>query len=129
MLFGKNKRMAKKDKVLKTVPISSKVRRGKGSGLTKEQNDLFISYAKKTDIEIVTELQSDAHKGLKLEQVEANKEKYGANTFATKKKSSGVRTFFSAFVNPFSMILIVIAVLTVTIPLMLPSGKGPDAPA
>ena len=119
MLFGKNKRMAKKDKVLKTVAVSPRGRKGRGSGLTKEQNDLFISYAKKTDTEILTELQSDYSKGLKLEQVEKNREKFGPNTFATKKKSSGFATFFSAFINPFSAILIVIAVLTVSIPLVI----------
>ena len=119
--------MAKREITQKILIGSAKGRKGKGSGLTKEQNELFLSYAKKTNNQIVKELRSDVSKGLSLKKVEQNKEKYGLNTFSSKKKNHWYTTFFTAFVNPFSMILIVIAILTVTIPLML--NNPPDVAA
>lgn len=106
--------MAKKNNAttkgfLNTNKITSKI--------TKTQNDQFLVYAKKDVNEVLKSLDT-SKEGLKLEQIEDLREKYGLNTIATKKKDHWYNVLVDAFLNPFSVVLIVIALLNILTPII-----------
>lgn len=89
--------------------------------LGKEQNNLLVAYAKKSPEQVYADLHTTKN-GLGLDQIEPLREKYGSNSFSTKKKEHWYNKFASAFLNPFSIILLVISVLTIVIALVTSSN-------
>lgn len=102
--------MAKKTKIKKT-------RKNRNLSLSKEQNDMFLSFAKMDEKEVAKKLNTSS-KGLKLKQVEEIRDKVGSNTFSTKKKHFWLSEFVSSFLNPFSIVLIIIALLSILTPVI-----------
>ena len=70
---------------------------------------------KKTKEELVKEFESDLEKGLKKEEVEKRREKYGFNELQAKKKQSLFVKFLLEFKDPLIIILLVAAVISLTI--------------
>ena len=98
-----------------------KLKRNKKASLSDQQNKALLSFAKMEIYEVIKKLDSSEN-GLNLEQIEPLREKYGYNTFYTKKKDNLLKKLVSAFLNPFSIILMVIGVLTLVTPLFASSS-------
>ena len=98
-----------------------KLKRNKKANLSDQQNKALLSFAKIETDEVIKKLDSSEN-GLNLEQIEPLREKYGYNTFSTKKKDNLLKKLVSAFLNPFSIILMVIGVLTLVTPLFASSS-------
>ena len=98
-----------------------KLKRNKKASLSDQQNKALLSFAKMEIDEVIKKLDSSEN-GLNLEQIEPLREKYGYNTFYTKKKDNLLKKLVSAFLNPFSIILMVIGVLTLVTPLFASSS-------
>ena len=98
-----------------------KLRKNKKASLSDQQNKALLSFTKMQTDEVIKKLDSSEN-GLNLEQIEPSREKYGYNTFSTKKKDNLLKKLVSAFLNPFSIILMVIGVLTLVTPLFASSS-------
>jgi Mg2+-importing ATPase len=80
------------------------------SRLSSEQNDKLLAYAKKSNNEIFDEFNTSIH-GLTTDRYEKYKEQYGLNLVGNKKIKHWYNHLIEAFFNPFSIILIIIAIL------------------
>ena len=85
------------------------------NNLSREQNQTLLKFAKMRTKTILKELKT-SDEGLKLNKIEPLREKYGYNTFSTKKKHNVWQNLVNAFLNPFSAILAVIGILIILTP-------------
>lgn len=108
--------MTNAKKESKTKRIRS-IKKNRTALLGKEQNDLLLTYAKKTPDQVYDDLHTTKN-GLKLDQIDNLREQYGTNSFSSKKKERWYHKLASAFLNPFSIILLIISVLTIIIALV-----------
>ena len=60
--------------------------------------------------------------GLSYEQVEAMREKYGANSFAERKNDTTIRRLRRAFINPFNIILFILGIISLVTDVFLVSN-------
>ena len=97
-----------------------KLKRNKKASLSDQQNKSLLAFAKMETEDAIKRLDSSEN-GLNLEQIEPLREKYGYNTFSTKKKDNLLKKLVSAFFNPFSIILMVIGILTLVTPIFASS--------
>ncbi len=80
-----------------------------------EKNNNLITYAKKQTNSIMREFNT-SFDGIKIGSVKKRREKYGYNTINVKKTEHWYNHFFDAFFNPFSIVLIIISILTIIAP-------------
>ena len=59
--------------------------------------------------------------GLNPEEVEERRERYGSNDIARKKKDSVAKRLFASFINPFTIVLLVLAGISLVTDIILPS--------
>lgn len=71
-------------------------------------NERYLFAAQYGNDEILKKLHS-AHRGLHHDEVERSREKYGKNEITQVKKTSFYMQFVSAFINPFTIILLILA--------------------
>lgn len=71
-------------------------------------------YAKNSD-EVVSLLESDKEKGLSLEKVSENQQKYGFNVLPHKKSDSIVKIFFRQIFNPIILLLIITIIFSLIV--------------
>lgn len=92
---------------------------------SKEDRDRLLRASSLSIADFFKDIGVDEKTGLNDETVEANREKYGANT-VTKIKSNGVfHRLFKAFTSPFSLILLVVAIISAIVA-WLPGGTAED---
>ena len=92
---------------------------------SKEDRDRLLRASSLSIADFFKDIGVDEKMGLNDETVEANREKYGANT-VTKIKSNGVfHRLFKAFTSPFSLILLVVAIISAIVA-WLPGGTAED---
>ena len=96
------------------------IKRNKKASLSDQQNKSLLAFAKMETEDTIKQLNSSEN-GLNLKQIEPLREKYGYNTFSTKKKDNLLKKLVSAFFNPFSIILMIIGVLTLVTPIFASS--------
>lgn len=89
--------------------------------ITSKQGEFLLEQSKKDTKSLFVEYQSSNY-GLREEQIEAKRDKYGLNSIANKNKATWYKVLFSSFVTPFTLILVVIAILTVCLPILDPTG-------
>ncbi len=77
-----------------------------------EQNNDLLSMSKTKTEKVFTKLNS-SDKGLTDKQIEISKEKYGLNIVDYKKQKGFLMKLLEAFINPFTMILITLAIVSV----------------
>lgn len=65
--------------------------------------------------------------GLSHEQVEAMREKYGANSFAERKNDTMIRRLRRAFINPFNVILFILGIISLVTDVFLVSNFARNA--
>ena len=65
--------------------------------------------------------------GLSYEQVEAMREKYGANSFAERKNDTTIRRLRRAFINPFNIILFILGIISLVTDVFLVSNFARNA--
>ena len=65
--------------------------------------------------------------GLSHEQVEAMREKYGANSFAERKNDTTIRRLRRAFINPFNIILFILGIISLVTDVFLVSNFARNA--
>ena len=65
--------------------------------------------------------------GLSHEQVEAMREKYGANSFAERKNDTTIRRLRRAFINPFNIILFILGIISLMTDVFLVSNFARNA--
>lgn len=102
--------MAKKNKEEKA---SKRVKRK--LWISRKQSDYLFELARKDREQLFEEFDS-SFQGLKSYEIEEKLEKYGPNSIASKSKDTWYRHLFNAFASPFSLVLLVIAILNVAIP-------------
>lgn len=99
------------------------------SPLSKEKKgtvDFFLNEALETarlSPDEVLERLPSSKDGLTAEQVEASFEKHGANTMAKASKKSLPGRLFSAFATPFTLLLLIVAIVSVIVE-CIPDSKG-----
>lgn len=85
------------------------------SPFTLKRNQFLIEQAKKSENECLQSLNTTTE-GLKINEIEERREKYGYNAISTKKQDTWWMLLFSAFSNPFCIILSIIACLSILVP-------------
>ena len=65
--------------------------------------------------------------GLSHEQVEAMREKYGANSFTERKNDTMIRRLRRAFINPFNIILFILGIISLVTDVFLVSNFARNA--
>lgn len=91
---------------------------------------LFDSRIKKYAYREASEIYRDigaSPNGLSGEQVEAMREKYGANSFADRKNDTTIRRLRRAFINPFNVILFVLGIISLVTDVILASNFARNA--
>ena len=83
--------------------------------ITQKQGQFLFEQATKQPKTLLNDFESSEN-GLREEQINNKIDKYGLNSIATKHKVTWYKTLFEAFVTPFTLILLVIALLSVLLP-------------
>ncbi len=83
--------------------------------ISQEYNKKLLSFSDQ-DIKTIYENLNSSESGLTIEKVESNIEKYGVNNVISNKKHRWYNFLLSAFFTPFSIVLMLIALLNVFIP-------------
>lgn len=89
--------------------------------ITQKQGQFLVEQATKQPKALLNDFETSEN-GLREEQIEAKVDRYGLNTIANKNKVTWYKTLFSAFVTPFTAILLVVGLLTILLPLW--TGEG-----
>ncbi len=87
------------------------------NNFSSEQNKTLLKFAKMEKADVFKDLKTSEN-GLRLKDIKPLREKYGYNVFSTKKKHGIWQKLVSAFLNPFSAILAVIAALIIFTPII-----------
>ncbi|XQP55633.1 MAG: magnesium-translocating P-type ATPase [Mycoplasmoidaceae bacterium] len=85
------------------------------SYVTEKQGRFLVEQAKKQPKALLNDFETSEN-GLRSEQIESKVDRFGYNTIANRNKVTWYKTLFEAFVTPFTLILIVIALLSVLLP-------------
>lgn len=89
-----------------------------------ESKNRLLLAAKQTAAEVFA-YYNNSLQGYTQEQVQTMLEQYGRNTIAPKNKDSIFKRLFDAFVNPFSIVLFLLACVSFTTDyLLVPAGEG-----
>ncbi len=91
---------------------------------------LFDSRIKKYAYREASQIYQDigaSSDGLSHEQVEAMREKYGANSFAERKNDTTIRRLRRAFINPFNIILFILGIISLLTDVFLVSNFARNA--
>ena len=91
---------------------------------------LFDSRIKKYAYREASQIYQDigvSSDGLSHEQVEAMREKYGANRFADRKNDTTIRRLRRAFINPFNIILFILGIISLVTDVFLVSNFARNA--
>ena len=84
---------------------------------------LVKAIAKESRSETLARLHASSN-GLSSEQAEKNRAEYGSNTIATSKHNSKLRFLAEAFITPFTLVLLVLATLSLfTDYIFVPAGE------
>ena len=83
--------------------------------ITGKQSYFLVEQAKKQPKALLNDFESSEN-GLREEQIESKVDRYGLNTIANKNKVTWYKTLFQAFVTPFTLILLVVALLNILLP-------------
>jgi len=78
---------------------------------TDKTKERVLFAAKHTQEEIFSQFES-SEEGLSIEGIESAREKYGKNAVSTEEKDSLFKRAFDAFINPFTVVLFVIAAVS-----------------
>lgn len=89
--------------------------------ITQKQGQFLVEQATKQPKTILNDFETSEN-GLREEQIEAKVDRYGLNTIANKHKVTWYKTLFDAFVTPFTVILLVVGLLTILLPIW--TGQG-----
>lgn len=87
-----------------------------------------LEFAKTSTKEELFQKFKTSNKGLSEEQVEISREQYGDNTITRGKKTSLIKRLYQAFINPFTIILFVLALVSAFTDIILaaPGEKNPQ---
>ncbi|ETJ30066.1 Magnesium-translocating P-type ATPase, partial [human gut metagenome] len=97
-------------------------------GMVKKDNvkkRLIISAMQEENL-VLAHMESSKN-GLSSEQIEENRNLYGSNKITKHKKESLIKRFVEAFINPFTCILIFLAIISAYMDIILaePGEKNP----
>lgn len=84
--------------------------------ITHKQGEFLVEQSQKTPKAILNDFETSEN-GLREEQIEKKVDQFGLNTIANKNKVTWYKTLFSAFVTPFTLILLVVGLLSILLPL------------
>lgn len=90
---------------------------------TNEVNNRLLNSSNKSPEELFLEFNSSAQGILKEEQIEANRKIYGINKLNKKSQNSVFKRIISSFFNPFSIILIVLSLISLFLDIIIPVIK------
>ncbi len=103
-----------------------KSKKNKNANLSRAQQDL-IAASKMNISELCNKYNSSVNGFQSDEQVVLNKSEYGANILSKKSKNSVLKRIVDAFFNPFSIILIILSLISLIVDIILPLRKGESA--
>ncbi|MCD8204265.1 MAG: magnesium-translocating P-type ATPase [Coprobacillus sp.] len=96
----------------------------------KRENDLFIGRASRSTTEELFEQFNTGYEGLNEELVEQSREEHGANVVSKEKSKKWPRRLLDAFLDPFTIVLFVLAIVSAITDMILPTfsllGTTPD---
>lgn len=96
-----------------------KSKKNKSTNLSRAQQDL-IAASKMSVNELCNKYNSSINGLQSDEQVEINKSEYGANVLSKKSKNSVWKRIVDAFFNPFSIILLILSLISLVVDIILP---------
>ena len=87
----------------------------------KERNlDKFLLKLARTSNEYIFEVFNSSLNGLTEVQVEEARERYGNNEITHEKNDSFIKRFIDAFINPFTVVLLVLALISMFTDIIIP---------
>lgn len=96
------------------MAVKKRIEKKKGKKFSKAKNDFLLEASKLNTPQLYERIKTNPA-GLSLDEVKERQDKYGLNTIATKKKGGIFKILFQSFINPFSLILLVIAIINLFI--------------
>jgi len=84
-------------------------------------------YAYDHSVEVVLNSLGSSAKGLNIIQVEKNRDKYGNNRVTREREKSLPERLAGAFINPFTVILMVLAASSIIMDVIMPLSQGEEA--
>ena len=103
------------------------VRRISESAVMENDKNKFLHMAASSEASDVLSKLNTSLSGLSEEQVEVNRDSYGTNTVHYGKRKSVFKRIIEAFINPFTIILIVLAVVSAFTDIVLPLMQNESA--
>lgn len=87
----------------------------------KERNlDMFLLKLARTNNEYIFEVFNSSVNGLSEVQVEGARERYGNNKITHEKNDSFIKRFINAFINPFTVVLLALSIISVFTDIIIP---------
>lgn len=93
--------------------------------ITQKQGQFLVEQATKQPKTLLNDFETSEN-GLRQEQIETKLDKYGFNTIANRNKVTWYKTLFEAFATPFTLILLIVGLLTILLPLWTGDGIGTE---
>ena len=106
------------------------IRVPKSSAAT-DSKERLLAAARKDARELLEEYGNNQEAGFNAEQVEEKREKFGINAVTIHEKESFLKRLFKSFINPFTIILVALAVISLFTDVIFagPLGNDPDPSA
>ncbi|MCD8294488.1 MAG: magnesium-translocating P-type ATPase, partial [Clostridia bacterium] len=92
----------------------------------RERQNAWLREAAHDDVRTVYGKVGSRREGLTEDEIEESREKYGTNKVTGHKKKSLARRFFGSFVDPFSLILLVLLIVSLVTDVIVPVFTGDD---
>jgi len=77
---------------------------------------------------ILARFESSSTAGLKEDDIEEKRKEFGSNVLAKGHRDSGIKRFILAFANPFSIVLLILGVVSFVTDVILSPDKDPSTP-
>ncbi len=92
----------------------------------RERQNAWLREAAHDDVRTVYEKVGSGREGLSEDEAEESRDKWGSNKVTGHKKKSLARRFFGSFVDPFSLILLVLLIVSLVTDVIVPVFTGDE---
>lgn len=104
----------------KILKNKNKLKDSKENAIRRDEAIKLISSAAHSDCNTVLKKFTKGNNGLSMEQVEENRARYGKNTVTHEKKKSVIKRVIESFINPFTAILLCLAIVSMATDIIMP---------
>ena len=104
----------------KILKNKNKLKNSKENVIRRDEAIKLISFAAHSDFNTVLKKFTKGDNGLSMAQVEENRARYGKNTVTHEKKKSVIKRVIESFINPFTAILLCLAIVSMVTDIIMP---------